>query len=157
MRLPRLGSSLAIAIGCPLLVALVGYGDFREGHEDSMLLFYMVPIAIATWYRGIALGLVMVLALMVRNLWQFRMRSAARAAGEKIMHPFTKQPVSNLTAEMAMSHFGGMQTLRLRREDVWVRLPQKVSTTARQILGYLGIPEAVFWTPPPPKMKILTI
>ena len=115
------------------------------------------PMFLKTPTRMRALGLVMILALMVRNLWQFRMRRAARAAGKKIRHPFTKQPVSNLTAEMAMSHFGGMQTLRLRREDVWVRLPQKVSATARQILGYHGIPEAVFWTPPRPKMKILTV
>lgn len=105
-----------------------------------------------------ALGLVMILALMVRNLWQFRMRRAARAAGEKINHPFTKQPVSNLTAEMAMEHFGGMQTLRLRQGDnAWRRVPPKLSTVATQILGYLGVPEAVFWTPPRPKSRTLLI
>jgi signal transduction histidine kinase len=41
-------------------VVLVGYGDFREGDENAMLLFYMVPIALATWYSGMTLGLAMV-------------------------------------------------------------------------------------------------
>jgi signal transduction histidine kinase len=56
MRLPRLRSRLTIALGCLLLVALIGYGDYREGYENSMLLLYLIPIAIATWYNGITLG-----------------------------------------------------------------------------------------------------
>jgi hypothetical protein len=100
-----------------------------------------------------ALGLVMVLALMVRNYWQFQMRKAARDAGEKIMHPFTKRPVSNLTAEMAMEHFGGMQTLQLRLEGgPWRRIPGRLPEVALQILGYLGVAPTVFWTPPRPEM-----
>jgi signal transduction histidine kinase len=61
IRPPRRTSHLAIAVGCTLLIALIGYADFREGDENTMLLFYMVPIALATWYGGIALGVVMVL------------------------------------------------------------------------------------------------
>ncbi len=49
-----------------------------------------------------ALGLVMVLALMVRNVWQYRLRGAARAAEAKIVQPFTKRPVGNLTATMGV-------------------------------------------------------
>ena len=52
---------LAIAMGCTLLIALIGYGDFREGDENTMLLFYMLPIALATWYGGMGLGILMVL------------------------------------------------------------------------------------------------
>jgi signal transduction histidine kinase len=59
MDTPRASTRLAIAIGCPLLVALIGYGDYREGDENSMLLLYMVPVALATWYGGISTGLVM--------------------------------------------------------------------------------------------------
>jgi signal transduction histidine kinase len=59
MRLTPLQSRLAIALGCPLLVALVGYGDYREGYENSMLLLYLVPIALATWYDGLTLGIIM--------------------------------------------------------------------------------------------------
>lgn len=115
----------------------------------------VAPMFLKTPTRMRALGLVMIFALMVRNYWQFQMRQAARTAGEKITHPFTKRPVANLTAEMAMEHFGGMLTMRLRRDDgAWVRLPRKVSDTGRQILGYLGVPESVFWIPAARKMWI---
>jgi signal transduction histidine kinase len=60
-RPPRRGLHLAIAVGCTLSIAVIGYVDFREGDENAMLLFYMLPIALATWYGGLALGVVMVL------------------------------------------------------------------------------------------------
>lgn len=104
-----------------------------------------------------ALGLVMVLALMVRNYWQFTMRTAARVAGEKIVHPFTRRPVANLTAEMAMDHFGGLQVVDLQLNDAWVRSPLELADTASQILRYLAVPASVFWTPPRPKTAILRI
>jgi transposase len=111
------------------------------------------PMFLKTPTRMRALGLIMVLALMVRNYWQFQMRKAAQDAGEKIMHPFTKRPVSNLTAEMAMEHFGGMQTLQLRLEGgPWRRIPGRLPEVALQILGYLGVAPTVFWTPPRPEM-----
>jgi len=59
MSLSRLRLRWAIGLGCPLLVALIGYGDYREGYENSMLLLYLAPIAIATWYNGITLGIFM--------------------------------------------------------------------------------------------------
>jgi signal transduction histidine kinase len=59
MSLSRLRLRWAIRLGCPLLVALIGYGDYREGYENSMLLLYLAPIAIATWYNGITLGIFM--------------------------------------------------------------------------------------------------
>jgi signal transduction histidine kinase len=61
IHLPRRTWRLAIAVGCAVGIALIGYADFREGDENTMLLLYMVPIALATWYGGIALGIVMVL------------------------------------------------------------------------------------------------
>jgi len=115
------------------------------------------PMFLKTPTRMRALGLVMILALTVRNYWQFTMRRAARAAGEKILHPFTRRPVTNLTAEMAMEHFGGMQVLRLRVDGVWRRAKREVPETGRQILRYLGVPETVFWTPPTDKMRILLV
>ena len=104
-----------------------------------------------------ALGLVMVLALMVRNYWQFRMRAEARATNETILHPFTDRPVTNLTAEMAMDHFAGLQSMQLRRDDVWSRVPQPIHATALQILRLLSVPPSIFWTPPRPKSRPLLI
>ncbi len=115
------------------------------------------PMFLKTPTRMRALGLVMVLALMVRNYWQFQMRAAAREANEKILHPFTKRPVSNLTAEMAMDHFAGMQAVRLRREDGWSRMPTSLPATAAQILRYLRVPASVFWTPPRPIIVVLRV
>ncbi|MEP7016368.1 MAG: histidine kinase [Verrucomicrobiota bacterium] len=58
MRTLRLRSRLIIALGCLMLVALIGYGDYREGYENSMLLLYLVPIAVATWYDGVIVGVI---------------------------------------------------------------------------------------------------
>ena len=141
--------------------APVGHQGVVEGNTGFRWLkgpAAVAPMFLKTPTRMRALGLVMVLALMVRNLWQYRMRAAARAAGEKITHPFTKRPVTNLTAEMAMEHFGAMQAVKLPREDgEWSRISRKVSAVGLQILGYLAISERVFWTPPPGKFEILTI
>ncbi len=117
----------------------------------------VAPMFLKTPTRMRALGLVMVLALMVRNYWQFRMRTAAKAANETIRHPFTKQPVTNLTAEMAMDHFAGMQAVRLRDADVWTRIARPFPSAAAQILRYLRVPEAVFWTPPGRKIAVLRV
>jgi len=115
------------------------------------------PMFLKTPTRMRALGLVMVLALMVRNYWQFRMRAAAREAKETIQHPFTKRPVTNLTAEMAMDHFAGLQAVQLRREDGWARVPRVMPPTAAQILRYLKVPESVYWTPPRPILQVLRV
>lgn len=117
----------------------------------------VAPMFLKTPTRMRALGLVMVLALMVRNYWQFTMRSAAREAGEKIVHPFTRRPVANLTAEMAMDHFGGLHVVRLQLNDTWCRSPPKLSDTATQILRYLAVPPSVFWTPPREKMAVMRL
>lgn len=40
-----------------LLVMLIGYLDFATGYEQSLLLFYLVPIALVIWFGSIWLGL----------------------------------------------------------------------------------------------------
>lgn len=44
-------------VGCFFAVAVVGYFDFVSGYENSMVLFYLAPIAVATWISGIAAGI----------------------------------------------------------------------------------------------------
>lgn len=118
----------------------------------------VAPMFLKTPTRMRALGFVMMLALMVRNYWQYTMRAAAHAAAEKILHPFTKRPVANLTAEMAMEHFGGMQAVQLESSGgTRTRLRRTVSAVGLQILRYLGISETVYWTPPLEKSEICTI
>lgn len=43
---------MRVLAGSFLLVGIVGYLDYVSGFENSMLLFYLGPIAIATWYCG---------------------------------------------------------------------------------------------------------
>lgn len=47
-----------IAVACMLLVAGIGYLDFVSGFENSMLIFYLAPIALATWILGLEFGVV---------------------------------------------------------------------------------------------------
>src|SRR5438105_1614229 len=49
---------VGLTIGCLLLVGVLGYLDYRTGYEQSLLLFYLVPIALATWFEGLVFGLI---------------------------------------------------------------------------------------------------
>jgi signal transduction histidine kinase len=42
---------------CAVLTVFIGYLDYLTGYEQSLLLFYLVPIALATWFGGMTLGL----------------------------------------------------------------------------------------------------
>src|SRR5256886_15228536 len=42
---------------CFLLVAFLGWLDFLSGFESSLLIFYLAPIAIGTWFLGIWFGI----------------------------------------------------------------------------------------------------
>ncbi|ABQ28440.1 hypothetical protein [Geotalea uraniireducens] len=50
-----------VLVVCFLLVALVGYADYITG-DYSMLIFYLVPIALAAWYVGRFGGIAMAVA-----------------------------------------------------------------------------------------------
>lgn len=68
MRFPGLSWRAAIALGCPVVIVLIGYGDYLEGDENSMLLLYLVPIGLATWYGGLAMGGVMAFLSILADL-----------------------------------------------------------------------------------------
>ena len=55
---PSVLARIGLAVGCLLLIALLGYLDFLTGYEQSLLLFYLVPIALATWFEGLLFGLI---------------------------------------------------------------------------------------------------
>jgi len=67
-------SKLLLGVVCLTLVALLGYLDYLTGYEQSLLLFYLVPIAIATWFGGLFAGLAISLASMLA--WVFSDLSA---------------------------------------------------------------------------------
>lgn len=53
-----LSSRLGLTMTCVVLIALLGYLDFLTGYEESLLLFYLIPIALATWFEGLVFGLI---------------------------------------------------------------------------------------------------
>src|SRR5438094_1643464 len=47
-----------LAAGWAALIGLVGYLEYLTGYEQSLLLFYLVPIALATWFGRLVFGLI---------------------------------------------------------------------------------------------------
>lgn len=60
-------SRTGLVVGCLSLALILGYLDYLTGYEQSLLLFYLVPIALATWFGGLIFGLVISLACV--GIW----------------------------------------------------------------------------------------
>jgi len=58
-------SGTSLAIGCLILTCLVGYADYLTGYERSLLLFYLLPIALATWFGDFTLALAIIIVCIV--------------------------------------------------------------------------------------------
>ena len=59
LRQNRLASSqLFLGAVCVIITAALGYIDYVTGYEQTFLLFYLVPISIATWFGRFWLGLI---------------------------------------------------------------------------------------------------
>src|SRR4030095_1793154 len=56
-------SSLAIA--CLILAALIGYVDYLTGYEQSLLLFYFLPISLAAWFANFKFGIAIVAVCVI--------------------------------------------------------------------------------------------
>jgi signal transduction histidine kinase len=50
-------SPLALGAFCLLITGALGYLDYVTGYEQTFLLFYLAPVALATWFGTFALGL----------------------------------------------------------------------------------------------------
>jgi signal transduction histidine kinase len=55
----------ALIITCFFLVGVVGYIDYLTGYERPLLLFYLVPISLATWFGSFLIGLGIAVASVV--------------------------------------------------------------------------------------------
>jgi len=51
------GQQSVVAGVAIFLVAVIGYLDYTTGYEQSLLLFYLVPIALVVWFGNVWLGL----------------------------------------------------------------------------------------------------
>ena len=65
-------SRTALLATCLCIVGIIGYIDYATGYERPLLLFYLVPISLATWFASLRIGLVIaiisVAASMVSDL-----------------------------------------------------------------------------------------
>src|SRR5262245_19940293 len=58
---PRLAlSRTTLVVTSLLLVGIIGYIDYLTGYERSLMLFYLLPISLATWFGSATFGLVIV-------------------------------------------------------------------------------------------------
>ena len=62
-----------------MLVAIIGYLDFATGYEESLLLFYLIPVALVKRnYRAVLAVCLGFLAVMAVMRWQTEYGSRAR-------------------------------------------------------------------------------
>lgn len=141
-------------------------GEYRhqhlvEGHTGFRWLkgpAAVAPVFLKTPERIRAMGLVLILALMVRNYIQGTLRTELRERDETLPHPFTKKPERSLTPEMAFEHFAALQTVAVRLGGAGVRrLPIRLSDIALRILALLAL-DATTYEPrsPGPPLKSRT-
>jgi signal transduction histidine kinase len=50
-------SQTALIVTCLCIVGVIGYVDYLTGYERALLLFYIVPISVATWFGSLQFGL----------------------------------------------------------------------------------------------------
>lgn len=63
---PRLTfSRRSLEVTCLILTLVVGYADYLTGYERSLLLFYLLPISLATWFGNLAFGLAIVVVCVL--------------------------------------------------------------------------------------------
>lgn len=108
------------------------------------------PLFLHTPSRIQALGLVMVLALMLRNHMQHRLRSQAEATQQPPEHPFRSKPDARLTLEMAFVWFDMVTTtlIRMGPDQPWVRTRPHLKPEAQHIMRLLGTAAEVFHVQP---------
>jgi signal transduction histidine kinase len=57
-----------IIFSCFLLVAFIGWLDYVTGFENSLLIFYLAPIAIGTWFLGFWFGLAIAVSCVIATV-----------------------------------------------------------------------------------------
>jgi signal transduction histidine kinase len=58
-----------IIVTCVLLVGFIGWLDYLSGFEDSLLIFYLAPISIGTWFFGFWFGIAIALFSVVVTIF----------------------------------------------------------------------------------------
>ena len=130
-----------------------GHTGFRWLKSEAAV----APMFLKTPSRMRAMGLVLVLALMVRNYIQFKLRAALRDRKETLPHPFTKKEVGKLTTEMAFEHFAGVLSVSVAEANDRppTRQHPQLRPPAQRIVALLGYSIDIFWRPPPRRVLLV--
>ena len=57
-----------IIVSCALLVAFIGWLDYLTGIEASLLIFYLAPISIGTWFLGVWFGIATAMGSVIATI-----------------------------------------------------------------------------------------
>ena len=57
-----------IIVSCLVLVAFIGWLDYLTGFENSLLIFYLAPVAIGAWFLGIWFGVTIALLSVIATV-----------------------------------------------------------------------------------------
>jgi len=124
--------------------AIEGHGGFRWLKNVALV----APVFLKTPRRIAALGLVFVLALMVRNYLQFELRRRLKASNQKVGGRKRNTQTDTPTTETAMRHFMGVSCIRMCvGERILQRHTDRLSPDAQVILELLRVPVEAFSTP----------
>jgi signal transduction histidine kinase len=62
-------SRKTVIVASLFLVAIIGYIDYLTGYERPLVLFYLLPISLVTWFEGLVVGLgISVVSIVVSML-----------------------------------------------------------------------------------------
>src|SRR5262249_53389383 len=91
-------SGKALVVVCLLLVGVVGYMDYLTGYENSLLLFYLLPISLATWFGSFVFGFAVIIISVIAwvlsdlasgipalRLWNIGVASASYVVFESVL------------------------------------------------------------------------
>jgi len=108
----------------------------------------VAPVFLKTPHRIAALGLVFVLALMVRNYLQFELRRRLEETGETVRGRKPRVRTKSPTTETAFLNFMGLSSVLVFLGDRFVqRKTERLSRDALTVLSVLGVPEEAFKQP----------
>lgn len=109
----------------------------------------VAPLFLEKPERIRALGLVLVLSLMVSNYLQYQLRSRMKARGQGVLHRFSHKIDDNLTTEMALAWFSGVQSIFVTTPDGQkTRAPPHLLPQALELLELLGLSPDIYTRPP---------
>lgn len=122
-----------------------------EGHSGFRWLknvALVAPIFLETPHRIAALGLVFILALMVRNYLQFELRRRLEQTDRTVRGRKRRVRTKSPTTETALLNFMGLSSVLVFHGDTFLgRKVEPLSEDARTVLELLGVPIEAFKLP----------